>query len=367
MSINKNYMKIFRVFAWIILIGVPFCGYSQCTIRGKVNDMDGMWVYLSFGGTLSDSVQISGGEFLFKTGELDGPRYALFATKAYGFGQYWIANGDDIILTDEEGQVRVSGAKVEEEYQLYRKHMTGIWQRQSEMLRQADAAADVGRMDEYNRLRQEYGKLELEEDKVFIEFAKRYPASYICLNHIYNCRVMDKYEFPRYSAMFSYLTPGTFHGHQWETFRDIYKKDEALQPGKIFPDFTLADVFDAPMKLSQLRGKYVLLTVGSGGLDDYMALLPLKKDLYDRFSERNLEIVDILIAKEKNDLLKVTANYDVRWLLLSDYKSWFSPYLRTWGIDKICQLFLLDPQGKIVARNVWGDELKRLVESECQK
>lgn len=361
-------MKIFCVFTWIVLVGVPFYGYSQCTIRGKVNGMDGKWVYLNRGSAIPDSVQIRGGEFLFKTGELDGPRYALFVTKECGFGQYWIANGDDIRLTVEEGgQIRVTGAKVEEEYQLYRKHMAGIGQRQSEILKSANAAADAGNMDEYSRLQQEYEKLKLEEDKVFIEFAKRYPASHICLNHIYNCRVMDKYEFPRYSAMFSYLTPGAFHGRQWETFRDIYERDRALQPGETFPDFTLADVFDTPVKLSQLRGKYVLLTIGSGVLDDYMALLLLKKSLYDRFRAKNLEIVDIMVAGEKNDLLKVTANHDVAWLLLSDYQAWLSPFLREWGIDKICQLFLLDPQGKIIARNVWGKELKQLVESECQK
>lgn len=365
---NKNCMKICYVFTWMVLVGLPFCGYSQCTIRGKVSGMDGKWVYLNLGGAYSDSVQISGGEFLFKTGELDGPRYALFTTKEYGFGQYWITNGEDIILTVEEGsQIRVSGAKVEEEYQLYRKHMAGIWQRQSEMLKQANAAADAGNMDEYSRLRHEFEKLKPEEDEVFIEFAKRNPASYICLNYIYNCRVIEKYEFSRYSAMFGYLTPGAFQGKQWETFREIYERDKALQPGEVFPDFTLADVFETPVKLSQLRGKYILLTIGSGGLDDYMALLPLKKDLYDRFGTRNLEIVDILVAGEKNDLLKVTANYDVAWLLLSDYQAWYSPLLRDWGIDKICQLFLLDPQGEIVARNVWGNELKRLVESECQK
>ncbi len=43
-------------------------------------------------------------------------------------------------------------------------------------------------------------------------WARRNPSSYVAMNHIYNCRGINKYPLQRYAAMLDVLTPGAFEG-----------------------------------------------------------------------------------------------------------------------------------------------------------
>ena len=60
--------------------------------------------------------------------------------------------------------------------------------------------------------------------------------------------------------------------------------------------------------------------------------------------------------------MKYAALNDIPWTILSDWKGWLTPWAERLQIDMLPQNFLLDKKGNIVARNVWGDELKATVE-----
>lgn len=346
------------------IVFVPLVSKAQFTISGKIPGLNDGVVYLDCYRHL-DSVMVSRGSFLFKGFPLDAPDYCTIYTKDNEFGmRFWVNDGEDVKITREKGaKVQITGAKTEDEYQLYRMHMQPMWNEQKVLINQADEALKAGDIDRQRTLQQEFETiLKFKEDSVFIEFVKAHPSSYVALNHIYNCRVLNKYEFPRYDAMVRHLTPGAFKGPQWNTFIEIYNKDKSMQPGGAMPDFSLPDASGKLVSLSQFRGKYILLTIGSSTLPDYIEMLPGKKELYKLYGTKNLEIVDVLLDEADNAPLKVMANYDVPWTLLSDGKGWYTPILKMLGIDHICQNFLIDPQGEIVARNIFGEELKQEVE-----
>lgn len=363
----KNNILRFCTSFLLLMILIPVLSRAQFTISAHIQGLSEGMIYIDYSGHHNDSTMVSNGDFEFKGAALDGPNYCTLVTKDNQFlTMLWVNNGEDIKIICKKGErSQVTGAKLEDEYQLYCQHMKPILDKERAFVKQAKEAFNAGHKDQYEAMEQEFEtKLKREEDSVFIEFAKAHPSSHICLNHIYNCRVLNKYDFARYDAMYRLLTPGAFQGKQWNTFLGIYNKDKSLQSGEEMPEFTLPDVSGIPVSLSKYRGKYVLFTIGSSKLKDYISMLPAKKELYKAYGKEKIEIVDMLFDESEEAPLKVMTNNDVAWTLLCDYKGFDSPVAKLLGVDHICQNYLIDPHGKIVARNIFGDELKKQVESQ---
>lgn len=360
---SNKYKILFLVL--ITAFAYPTVMKAQFTINGHVPSLpDGSKIYFDYGGRHVDSVLVKNSSFVINGKALDCPGYCNVTDEKRQYGaMFWVDNGDNVRMDENGKSIHISGAKVEDEYQLYRQHMSDIRKKEQDIVKKGKEAQLLGNTELYHAYEVQLDNMRPQEDSVFIEFLKSHPSSYISLNHIYNCRVLGKYPFSRYNAMCKYLTPGAFKGKQWNDFMEIYHKDEKLQPGHQMPDFALPDIFDTPIRLSDCRGKVVLLTIGSGPLDDYKAMLPVKKKLYASYGKKKLEIIDILLDSSKDGLLKVMVNNNVSWTFVSDYKGWNSPLLKSWGIDHLCQTFVIDAQGKIIANNVFGDELAHQVES----
>lgn len=206
-------------------------------------------------------------------------------------------------------------------------------------------------------MRAEFDQLKMKEDTVMAEFVKKYPRSYICLNHLYNATVMDKYELDRLDVMAQYLDTTSFKGEQWKVFRERYNTLKRFLPGNEFPDFAQKDVFDTEVRLSDYRGKYVLLTFGGSWEANYLASNPQRVELYDRYKDKGFDMLDVMFENEKEGIVKVVANDGLPWNLISEFNGWNNSAVRAFMIESITVNYLIDPEGKIVAKNLFGDAL----------
>ena len=320
-----------------IVLGIMFlsCGReASFTVTGDVEGLDDVMVYFELGARQVDSVKAVGGHFEYKGNTLEAPEYITVRSgnNQWG-GRFWAENSRIKITGSATGSCEITGSRTEDEYQLYREHMKPVWMAK-------EAANSM-------------------EDSVFMEFARRYPRSQVSLNHVYNCRLLHKYSFPRLNVLFQCLDTTAFKGRQWNTFMEVYNIDRKLQPGCTFPAFSFPDVFDTSLSLADYKGRYLLVTIGSAGLDEYENGLLSRKELYDQYADKGFTMMDILLERNKEKMIKVIANYGIKWDLVSDCKYWDCYNVREWGIDHICQNFLLDREGKIIARNLSLGDLKK--------
>ena len=318
--------------------------------------MTGKMMYIEAGGGKIDSCEIVDGRFAFRS-SVEAPTYCMVRSDDNKFGfMFWIENSDMTVKV-ENNQAIVSGSRTEDEYGFYRAHMAAMWDEERAKMREADAAEAAGNDEAYARLRQEFERLKLKEDTVMAEFVKKYPQSYISLNHIYNCTVMDKYGFDRLNVMAQYLDTASFTGEQWKVFCQRYNTLKRFMPGNEFPDFMQKDVFDNEVRLSDFRGKYVLLTFTGSWEKSYRASNPLRLELYERYKDKGLEMLDVLLESEKEGIVKVVANDQLPWNLVSEYNGWENSVTKMFMVDHITVNYLIDPEGKIVALNLFGDAL----------
>ena len=133
--------------------------------------------------------------------------------------------------------------------------------------------------------------------------------------------------------------------------------------GSEAPDFTLPDTSGVNITLSSLRGKYVLIDFWAGWCGPCMKEMPNVKKLYADFKNKGFEILGVSLDKTRASWTNAIKNNHLSWKQVSDIKFWQSIVVPLYGIKAIPYTVLLDKEGKIIAKNLRGEELYRKVGS----
>jgi len=80
---------------------------------------------------------------------------------------------------------------------------------------------------------------------------------------------------------------------------------------------------------------------------------------FKKFRDKNFTILAISLDRpgQKEKWLKAIHDDALAWTQVSDLKFWDNEVAKQYGIRAIPQNFLLDPEGKIIAKNLRGEEL----------
>jgi len=115
--------------------------------------------------------------------------------------------------------------------------------------------------------------------------------------------------------------------------------------------------------LKNLRGKYVLVDFWASWCGPCRKENPNVVAAYSKYHPKGLEIVSISLDNNKNSWIKAIRADGLEWMHVSDLKGWKNAAAAKYGVKLIPQNFLLDKDGKIIARNLRGSALdKRLSE-----
>lgn len=124
-------------------------------------------------------------------------------------------------------------------------------------------------------------------------------------------------------------------------------------------DFTQADTTGAPISLSSLRGKYVLLDFWASWCRPCRAENPNVVRAYHKFSGKNFTVLGVSLDQQKDAWLNAIHNDGLTWTHVSDLQQWNNAVARLYGVQGIPQNFLIDPNGRIVGKNLRGEDLER--------
>jgi peroxiredoxin len=123
-------------------------------------------------------------------------------------------------------------------------------------------------------------------------------------------------------------------------------------------DFTQNDTTGKPVTLSSLRGKYVLLDFWASWCRPCRMENPNVVKAYQRFSNKNFTILGISLDQQKEAWVKAIQADKLSWTQVSDLQHWSNAVAQLYHVTGIPQNFLVDPTGKIVAKNLRGADLE---------
>jgi len=139
--------------------------------------------------------------------------------------------------------------------------------------------------------------------------------------------------------------------------------------GAIAPDFTQNDVDGKPVTLSSFRGKYVLIDFWASWCGPCRQENPNLVKTYNKYKDKNFTVLGVSLDRPdaKADWLQAIKNDKLAWTQVSDLNYWSNKVAVLYFIGSIPSNFLLDPKGKIIARNLRGDDLEHKLEEELGK
>jgi peroxiredoxin len=364
--------RSFFFLSWLMagMLGLPAAAQPGYQIKGMIRDAGNTWAYLSKmeGGDYQkvDSVPVRQGAFVFR-GKVEEPNQYLLELQAVK-GELELILENKVItvqgLAGKLWEAKVTGSPLTDEAVAFEQQYNDPVRREL-----ADITAKIKTLQARGDTAGAQQLMEL-SNQIFDKHSLRV-SEYIAANPTaFKSLVLLRSSWRRLGTeksnkMLGALAP---HWQQHSLAREIRAavQEQELQAvrgktGTPFADFRLPDAKGQPVDLASFQGKYVFIDFWASWCGPCRAENPNLVKAYQKFKGKPFEIVGISLDEKKELWLKAIEKDNLPWVHLSDLKGWKNDLTLHYGIKWIPSSFLLDPEGRIVARDLRGEALDKML------
>ncbi len=189
------------------------------------------------------------------------------------------------------------------------------------------------------------------------EFLKSQPASLGTINLLQgNILDRDQY-FDTYLAVSEKLKKEWPDYAVSKEFVASVDRMKSLAIGQPAPEISLPDTTGKVVKLSSMKGKYVLLDFWAKWCGPCRQENPNVVRAYHKYKDKGFTVFGVSLDRSKQDWMNAIKQDGLVWTHVSDLKYWQSEAAKTYNITGIPFSLLLDPNGVIIAKNLRGAAL----------
>jgi peroxiredoxin len=143
--------------------------------------------------------------------------------------------------------------------------------------------------------------------------------------------------------------------------RELQYQLNNLLIGSTAPDFAEVNPDGKPIKLSDFRGKYVLLDFWASWCVACRAENPNVAAAYQQYKSHSFDVLSVSLDVNKTDWINAIKHDGMPWAHVCDPQQtthWNSRITKMYYVGPIPANFLIDPNGVIIAKDLHGDELQ---------
>lgn len=346
------------------------------TIEGKLAAKTAYkYIYLNYESTEGfkrDSSLIKNGAFYFKGVPVYGT-HAYIQLKGNGAMDPDDGNQFDFSIEPVNFKIqvdgnlnesRIEGSPIDKDFQKLKRILEPAYLALEKWYGRYDQFKATANQDsiELNKYSIEYQQLEQNETDLAVDYIVNHPGSFPSLMTLE--RFSRRLKLRQIESLFDGLDDRIKQTSDGKEFRKQIDRMNAVQLGKTAPDFSARDPSGNMVSLGSTRGKYLLLDFWARWCGPCRKENPYVAQAYQRFKEKNFEILGISLDDEttKEKWLKAIKEDQLTWGQVSDLKGWESNIAELDHVRGILQNFLLDPNGVIIATNLREEELLKKLE-----
>ena len=129
-------------------------------------------------------------------------------------------------------------------------------------------------------------------------------------------------------------------------------------------NFIQKDTSGNDIELKKIKGKYVLIDFWASWCGPCRKEIPNFMKVYEKFKHKNFEIIGVSLDKDKADWVNAINTDKISWINVSDLKFWNNEIAMLYKISAIPTNFLINLEGKIIAKNITPYQLEELLNNK---
>jgi thiol-disulfide isomerase/thioredoxin len=319
-----------------------------------------------------DSAIIDNGKFEI-TGVVMNPVNAYLVIDHKGTGTSTLNGSSDILNlflekgtitvsgTDSVAKAQITGSVLNDENRKLNAQLKPVLEAATKLTAEVKAASPDQKNDIkfQNLITTRSKQIQQEQKSTLQTFAVTHPNSYLSLI-IINMMGQQSTDPAELKNLFTALSPDLQNSEIGKNLKQTIDKALPTAIGSIAPDFTQNDVDGHPVTLSSFRGKYVLVDFWASWCAPCREESPNLVRAYSKYKNKNFTIISVSLDMPdgKINWLASIKHDGLVWTQVSDLRYWGNQAAVLYSISTIPSNFLLDPNGKIIARNLRGTDLE---------
>ena len=368
--------------AFTVLISCNKAGENEYIVTGTIKGIaDGKSVILEVqdeAGQLKpiDTVKLEKGKFTFKGNAKEPDMHLISIETVEGKIPFILENGDIemTINKDSINITKVVGTYNNEELGTYKEKGMEIQKKMMKFQKDNTAIMEAAQQKQdtvaMNKLRKAYSKFQDEFSVQSDAYVSSHPKAFISaliIEGMFNQMTPDLKKIKKFYDGLDKSVKDTKHGKKIKKNLDAIAKPVAttapIEIGTIAPEFSAPNPEGKIVSLKESKGKVTIIDFWASWCKPCRQENPNMVALYKEFHTKGLNIVSISLDEKADEWKKAIASDKLMWTNISNLKEFQDPIAVQYAIKLIPSTIIIDAEGKVIAKDLRGAELKTKIAS----
>jgi peroxiredoxin len=258
-------------------------------------------------------------------------------------------------------QITVTGSKTHDEYNQVNKRIQEIGEEYMALYQQARESAAAGNEEQATQLMQQVEVLYESTNTMQADFVRNNPGSYAAPYFL--SRVQYGMEVEELDKLVSALDPKLNEVPSIVALKERIEKLKTVAVGQIAPDFTMNDPDGNPVKFSEIykKNEYTLLDFWAAWCGPCRQENPNIVAVYNDYKDKGFSVFGVSLDRDRDAWLKAIDDDKLTWDHVSDLAYWNNEAAQLYAVNSIPSSLIVDKNGRIVAKNKRGEELRETI------
>ncbi len=363
--------RTFFITTAVLIFGIAFSQKQNLEktftfkIDGTIKKFDGKTIYLHHKWDekdYTDSAKVVKGKFIFNLKSVDPNMYWFTLTRDINAQPNYIFFADEApikttLLADSLPYSAIEAGQAQRDYVDYRMIIANFISLQQKMQTDYNTALQNGDMNAQNAIKNEYQNLNSQFINGLKSFVRTHPKSAVSGFVIYSDFNNPNIPLSEVEEALGYIDKSI----QNTKFMKLANKRLDLIRGTTvgYPanNFSQSAPDGKIVNLTDFKGKFVLVDFWASWCRPCRMENPNVVSAYNRFKDKGFTVLGVSMDSNRDPWLAAIKQDNLTWTHVSDLKGWGNEVGKLYGVTGIPQNFLIDKDGKIVAKDLRGPAL----------